>query len=126
MSKTLKSAYSLIEEPADKKELSEEYFFNMLYYISTHILKERLKKKMTQTEFGKLLEVSQAMVSKLESGEYNFSLKEICDISAKLNIKPDFSFINKTSEQKVYHPNINIEANNNIEMEGFCNNEIIA
>ena len=53
-----------------------------LALISAKIQFKRLELEMSQKEFAKMMGVSQGMVSKWESGEYNFTittLKQICD-----------------------------------------------
>lgn len=67
------------------------YYYDILYNISTKILDKRLEMNMSQSEFAGLLGVSQPMVSKYESGDYNFTIKQVCSLSAKLNLKPDFN-----------------------------------
>lgn len=57
-----------------------------LALISATITLWREDHKMTQTSFAKLMNVTQAMVSKWESGEYNFTVKTLADISVKLGI----------------------------------------
>ena len=50
--------------------------------ISSKIEMKRNELGMNQKEFARMMNVSQGMVSKWESGEYNFTittLKEICD-----------------------------------------------
>ena len=58
---------SLTKEQVKKLELIHE--------ISMAIVHERKKLGMNQTEFAKFLGVTQGMVSKWESGEYNFTLE---------------------------------------------------
>lgn len=106
MTTTLKNAYDLVCTVSTDEEKADEYYYDMLYYISTYILEERLKRNMSQTEFGELLEISQPMVSKLESGDYNFTLKQLCDLSTKLNIKPNFLFAETASSETVYKLNL--------------------
>lgn len=53
-----------------------------LALVSARIEMKRNELGMSQKEFAKMMGVSQGMVSKWESGEYNFTiitLKEICD-----------------------------------------------
>ena len=69
---------SLTKEQVKKLELIHE--------ISMAIVRERKKLGMNQTEFAKFLGVTQGMVSKWESGEYNFSLENISNIFVKLNL----------------------------------------
>lgn len=69
---------SLTKEQVKKLELIHE--------ISIAIVRERKKLGMNQTEFAKFLGVTQGMVSKWESGEYNFTLENISNIFVKLNL----------------------------------------
>ncbi len=52
--------------------------------ISVAIFKERLKRDMTQKEFADLMGVSQGMVSKWESDNYNFTIETLASICDKL------------------------------------------
>ncbi|MEN6420218.1 MAG: helix-turn-helix transcriptional regulator [Clostridiaceae bacterium] len=54
--------------------------------IASEIMKSRLKKGMNQKEFAQYMNVSQAMISKWESGECNFSISTICEICDKLSL----------------------------------------
>lgn len=51
--------------------------------------------KMTQKEFAEHIKVSQGMISKWESGNYNFSIKTLAEVAEKLdmelyiNLKPE-------------------------------------
>ena len=69
---------SLTKEQVKKLELIHE--------ISMAIVRERKKLGMNQTEFAKFIGVPQGMVSKWESGEYNFTLENISNIFVKLNL----------------------------------------
>lgn len=41
---------------------------------------------LSQEEFAKKLGINQSMLSKYESGEYNFTVKKLADICCKLDI----------------------------------------
>lgn len=71
--------------------------------ISTVITKERIARKMTQKEFADFMGVSQPMISKWESGDYNFTISSIAEIFDKLELDFDFKIISKQTEE------INIE-----------------
>lgn len=58
--------------------------------ISSRIAIERCKKGMTQKQFADLMGVTQGMVSKWESGDYNFTVESICNIFCELDL--DFNF----------------------------------
>jgi transcriptional regulator with XRE-family HTH domain len=55
--------------------------------ISAKITKQRLDMGMTQREFADYMGVSQGMVSKWESGEYNFSIKTLNEICIRLDLR---------------------------------------
>lgn len=57
----------------------------VLAKISTAIIKARIERGMTQKEFASLLGVSQSMVSKWESENYNFSIEALANICEKLD-----------------------------------------
>ena len=54
--------------------------------ISFRITKERVNRRMTQKEFAEYMGVTQAMVSKWESGDYNFTIGSIAKIFEKLKL----------------------------------------
>ena len=53
--------------------------------ISSAIVKARIEKDMTQTEFAEYMGVSQGMVSKWESEDYNFTIEALASICEKLD-----------------------------------------
>ena len=53
--------------------------------ISMAIFKARIERGMTQKDFASLLGVSQSMVSKWESENYNFSIEALANICEKLD-----------------------------------------
>lgn len=57
--------------------------------ICDAIIKERLKRNMTQKEFAAFLHVSQGMVSRWESSDYNFSINKLAEIAALLDLDLD-------------------------------------
>jgi len=81
-----KTITNLVMSISDNLTLADIYTADAISEVSVAILKKRLSMNMTQTEFGKLLGVKQGMVSKWENGDYNFSLKAISEICAKLNL----------------------------------------
>lgn len=59
--------------------------------IASAILTKRYELEMSQTDFADYMNVSQAMVSKWESGENNFSISAIAEICEKLSMIFDIS-----------------------------------
>ncbi|HHU72181.1 MAG TPA: helix-turn-helix transcriptional regulator [Clostridiales bacterium] len=58
-----------------------------LALISSKIQLKRISLGMNQKQFAKMMGVSQGMVSKWESGEYNFTLTTLIDICSKLDLE---------------------------------------
>lgn len=58
-----------------------------LAIISANIERKRVELGMNQKQFAEYMGVSQGMVSKWESGEYNFTISTLNEICGKLNIK---------------------------------------
>ena len=67
------------EETEEEFELSD-----ILVDIACKIINYRLDNNITQKELADRLNITQAMVSKLESGEYNLSIEFLFKISSKL------------------------------------------
>lgn len=78
-----KEAYWISEEvPESEVKATVE-----LAKISAQIERSRLEKGMTQQEFAKYMGVSQGMISKWESREYNFTIKTLNEICEKINLE---------------------------------------
>lgn len=73
----------------DKQFAAKLKAADILGSISGHIIKKRADLKMSQKEFAELLDVKQSMISKYESGCYNFSIQSLCKLCAKLNMDLD-------------------------------------
>ncbi|MCF6096363.1 helix-turn-helix domain-containing protein [Thermovorax subterraneus] len=97
--KILGNPYDLIDEIADEGE--KEYFEldDILVDIATTLINYRAKNNLTQKDLAMKLGCSQAMVSKLESGEYNPSIEQLWKISSALGL--EFKIIFREKEQKI-------------------------
>ena len=93
----------LLTSLVDGFSISKLNSIRLLSKISAKITIERTDKEMNQTEFAEFMNVSQGMVSKWESGSYNFTIKQLCDICEKLDITPNVTFESNT-ESSVYDP----------------------
>ena len=79
----------------EKKEKWLEFERDMQYVvvvgeIAKALIKYRKEHNLTQSELAEILEVNQAMVAKLESGDYNPTFKKIFYISWKLTNSSEF------------------------------------
>lgn len=80
-----------IEFEGDTSQIDEilEYE-DILFEISKALIEYRKENKLTQKQLAKVLNVNQVMISKLESGNYNPTFKQIHKISRKLTNSVDF------------------------------------
>ena len=60
---------------------------DIMSYIAMKIIDKRLSMGMSQKEFATHLGVSQSMVAKWESCEYNFSIKSLLKLASALEVK---------------------------------------
>ena len=74
----------------------------VMYAISEYIINYRKKHNLTQKQLAEKINKKQSMISKLESGEYNPSFKEIYNLSRMLENSSDiFIDILKSIESKI-------------------------
>lgn len=91
-----------IKEPLDK--LLDGIPNNMIllgdlqYEISTAIFHYRQRLGLSQEEFACKLGITQAMVSKWESGSYNCSLSSLCNIADQMEYSISLTFQPKIKE----------------------------
>lgn len=84
--------------------------FNILCAkVSANILKQRIQSGKTQKEFAKYMGVTQGMVSKWESGNYNFTIKSIADIFEKLDMEFKFEVVSEQAESYTSIPIIKFD-----------------
>lgn len=90
---------SLLSQYLSKKDV---YAIQIKTELSSMIMNFRYEKNMNQTQFAEYMGVTQAMVSKWESGEYNFSVEAISEICAKLSMVPAIEFKSENEYQREY------------------------
>jgi transcriptional regulator with XRE-family HTH domain len=86
------SAREFLEQIAPNRPLNRKHKTKMLFDISTMIIDHRLENGLSQKALAEVLGVTQGMVSKWESCEYNFTIDQVCKIAVKLNVKPQILF----------------------------------
>lgn len=89
-----KEMYEFISNYISKSDI---YAASVIAKVSAFIINYRYKTGMTQKEFAKFMGVTQGMISKWESAEYNFSVESIAQIAEKLGVTVDITF---TPEQE--------------------------
>lgn len=101
--------------------------------ISAQVEKCRLELDMTQKEFANYMGVTQGMVSKWESRDYNFTIKSLNEICHKLgmtlevnveknNLKREYNII-KWDEERFTHRNKKVDVNNKNKWQRYVNDE---
>jgi len=95
----LKNPWDLINELADEQTQAEFELDDILVDISSKLINYRVNNRLNQKELANRLEVSQAMVSKLESGDYNPTVGQLWKISKKLDWKFGIIFEEETKTQ---------------------------
>lgn len=89
----LKSFKDVLDRIQPQEKTAMVKYFDINYNISKFLVDFRVNNKMTQKQMAKKLNVSQVMISKYENGEYNFTLKKLCEISEILNANLIFDMI---------------------------------
>ena len=77
---------------ADTELRRELKIADMLVDISCEFIKYRMNNNLTQKDLAEKLGITQAMVSKLESGDYNPTVKMLFEIAQKLDWKFNLTF----------------------------------
>lgn len=90
----VKVLYKLLSENIESKDM---ICARLLSKISTAITKARLELGMSQEAFAQFILVSQGMVSKWESEDYNFTIKTLSNIADRLNWNIDINIETATS-----------------------------
>ena len=83
---------SMIDLMSSYLSKSDVYAATVIAKVSAYIFKYRLDNNLSQKEFAKKMGVSQGMVSKWESAEYNFTIETIAQIAEKLGVTFDIEF----------------------------------
>ena len=68
--------------------------------VSAIIVKKRIEMNMTQAQFAEYMDVSQGMVSKWESANYNFTVKSLCEIAEKLGMDLHVGLVDRKTDAK--------------------------
>ncbi len=68
------------EYKVDKELLKEIEYNEILFIISKELVNYRDENKLKQEDLAKKLNVSQVMVSKMESGKYNYTIKTLVNL----------------------------------------------
>lgn len=111
----------LINAMSEQISHSDILAANELAKISAVIAKRRIEMNMNQKQFAEFVGVSQSMVSKWESEDYNFTVESLAKICERLNLSLDIS-IKEQNKQcikalRVTNPHWSVSACNNNSIE---------
>ncbi|HEX2939182.1 MAG TPA: helix-turn-helix transcriptional regulator [Ruminiclostridium sp.] len=108
------SAKEFIEKLVPNRPKHRKLKTKLLFDISSRILDYRLEKSMSQKSLAEFFGVTQGMISKWESCEYNFTIEQVCKIAEKLDLIPNITFSadEETAGSVSWQ---NIKSNENIE-----------
>lgn len=88
----------LISAMSEQLSRSDIVAAEQLAKVSATITKRRLEMKMNQKDFAKFLGVSQSLVSKWESEDYNFTIETLAKICDRLDLNLDVSIKDQKKE----------------------------
>lgn len=100
--KKIKNTNELAKAMAEQVTNSDIIAAEQLAAISATITKCRIDRKMNQAEFAEHIGVSQGMVSKWESQDYNFTIESLAKICDKLKLELNIEM----KSQQAYNQNI--------------------
>lgn len=106
----------------DMSEISSniDMYYELSYELATYIFDYRIKNKLSQKALAKKLGIKQPMVSKLESGSYNITLENLCNVMAKLNTQIELNFTLKTElTSNFLNDSINLKRHDTSPSESF-------
>lgn len=110
--------FSNIEIEGDTKSAEEILEYEeILFEISNSIKQYRKNNKLSQQQLAEILDVEQAMISKIESGNYNPTFKQLYKISRKLTESASLflevleNIVSNLNEMYEYRYSVNIVQN---------------
>lgn len=89
MTTTKSKMFDLMAQYLSKSDI---YASKAIATISATIFNHRQNMGMTQGEFAEFMGVTQGMISKWESAEYNFTIETVAQIAEKLNLSFEIAF----------------------------------
>ncbi len=82
--------------------------------IASAFMRRRITMEMNQKSFAAYLGITQGMVSKIESGECNFTIERIVDLCDKLDLKFEPTIKEKSCAQNILLQKFNLQNNWNV------------
>lgn len=67
--------------------------YDIYYKISVALFDYRAKHGLSQKELAKMLDITLPMMAELESGDYDYTVKQLWEIAIKLNMEFDIVLV---------------------------------
>jgi transcriptional regulator with XRE-family HTH domain len=96
--RTLPAAGDMIERLTGGEGSSKDSLYEIYYQISTALFDYRIKHNLSQKKLAEKLGVTQPMVAKLESGDYNYTIEQLWKIANKLGFAFHIEFKEREPE----------------------------
>jgi len=90
--RNLPDAWEMIDRLGGEEAKEKNELYDIYYRISTALFDYRLKYDLSQKKLAEKLGVTQPMVAKLESGDYNYTIEQLWKIANKLRFKFSINF----------------------------------
>ena len=100
--RTLPDAWSVVERLGGGSASEKDGLYDIYYKISIALFDYRQKHKLSQKKLAEKLGVTQPMVAKLESGDYNYTVEQLWKIANKLNFKFSIDFEEIAVDYSIY------------------------
>lgn len=94
-----------MEQHQAPEEKYLEKFYTAVCDFSMALVEHRMKLQLSQAQLADVIGCKQAMVSKLESGDYNISLKNLFKICTTLGIGCNVSFNEQSNVNPISYDN---------------------
>ena len=100
--RTLPDAWSVVERLGGGSASEKDGLYDIYYKISIALFDYRQKHKLSQKKLAEKLGVTQPMIAKLESGDYNYTVEQLWKIATKLNFKFNIDFEEIAVDYSIY------------------------
>lgn len=98
----LKDAWTIFDD-VDQETKNELELIDILADIAGEVTLYRIDNNLTQQDLAEKLDVTQAMISKLESGEYNPSIEFLFKLAKKMDRSLELNFEGKSADNSVQY-----------------------
>lgn len=88
--KNFSNTFSFVDSAVSGLTADERILYqtaSLMCDVSTALVEYRRKNSLSQKELAEKLDVGQSMVSKYESGAYNWTIRSLVEVSSRLGLK---------------------------------------